>query len=79
MIQRQVEVVNRRHDPTKEPPSFVYVALKLYSTIRPKDMITVLYTMGICLNYRRIIEIANSLTEAQLQNFEKEGAVIPGK
>ena len=53
--------VVRRHSPHLEPPLQVYLAMKIHATVKSKAMVNTFHGLGLCISYRRSLEILTSL------------------
>lgn len=69
----------RRRGPSKETNTVIYNSLKMYSVIRSRKLTDALHLEGICLSHTRMDAIVCSIVEAQLQQYLKDGAVVPSK
>jgi hypothetical protein len=66
-----------RHAKERETPLPIYVALKIYGTVRSKTLIERLHELGICISYSRLMDINNQLGAAVCQRFQEVGSVCP--
>ena len=66
------------HNMEREFPFLLYIGLKIYSVTRSRIVIDILHAHGLCISYERILRVTQGLSEATLDLFEHEEAVIPG-
>ena len=60
-----------------ETPLPTYISLKMYATVRSKSLIDSLFSLGICLPYKRILDITKEIAEKELKKYELNGCFIP--
>ena len=53
-----------------ETPLPTYISLKMYATVRSKSLIDSLFSLGICLPYKRILDITKEIAEKELKKYE---------
>ena len=61
----------------RETPVQIYTSLKLYSSIRSRNLIDHLFKLGICSSYDRILEITKSLSDNMTSQYVRDGAFCP--
>ena len=54
---------HQRTNVNHETPVHLYIALKLYSTVRSKTLIDHMFHLGICSSYDRVLEVTKSLSD----------------
>lgn len=74
---RYSEASKLRHVKDREPPLPIYVGLKVHSLTRSKKLVNSLSTIGVSVNYKRVIELGNLLAGAVSTHFEKDSIVCP--
>ena len=70
-------IIHRRHNKKQETPVSIYVGLKIYSTVRSRNLIQRLFELGICISYDRILSITKSVYESLQKNFARYGVFLP--
>ena len=60
-------------------PVHIYIALKLYSTVRSKTLIDHMFQLGICSSYDRILEVTKSLSDDLANRYKHDGVFCPSK
>ena len=68
---------NLCHNKEKETPINIYVALKLYSTVRSRTLIDCLLQLGICISYDKALSITKYLYEALRNTFSYYKIFLP--
>lgn len=59
-----------------ESPLPIYIATKLYSQTRQKELIDTFYQLGLCISYKRLLSITTSMTNNVIKFYEQEQCVI---
>ena len=75
----QNTVVNQNQLTKYETPIISYISLKLYSTVRSKNLIQKLHHIGICSSYNRVIGLLSGWAKTALQFYRDNDQVIPLK
>jgi hypothetical protein len=65
-----------RHSKDRETPLPIYVALKIYGTVRSRSLIDMLHRMGMCISYHRMLDLTNELGNAVCEQFEKNWCCV---
>ena len=69
--------VMRRHSPHLEPPLQVYLAMKIHITVKSKAMVNVFHGLGLCISYRRLLEIYTSMANMHISTYRERDIVCP--
>ena len=78
--QEDTLAVQRRVPRKSEVPIARYLTLKVYSTIRSRELITTLAKNGITLSYHRLLEFTSELSSVMTELFSRSGdRVLPSK
>ena len=67
----------RYHSKKQETPIYIYNALKLYATVRSETLIDRLFPLGICVSYKRVLEITKNMAYTLIKQFEEEKVILP--
>ena len=54
----------------RETPVVIYNSLKIYATVRSENLINKLYSLGLCIPYKRVLEITKNMAEYNLKQFD---------
>ena len=74
------EVINVRHPRGAECPIIQYMTIKLYSTVRSKTLIQVLFSFGIVLSYDRVLSFIDELSQsAKVLYQDSDNKVLSSK
>ena len=74
------EVMNVRHPRGAECPIMQYMTIKLYSTVRSKTLIQVLFSFGIVLSYDRVLSFIDELSQsAKVLYQDSDNKVLSSK
>lgn len=65
------------HHRNREPPVPVGLALTIYTHTRQRNLIQIMYELGLCISYDRVLEISNCIAQYNCEKYEKENAVCP--
>ena len=65
------------HSQTGKTPVATYTSLLIYATVRSGTLIDKLFHLGLCILYKRVLEITKDMTEYHLQQLELNKAFIP--
>ena len=74
---RKEEATHKRYHASKETPLFLYIGALLYQTTRSQSLIDTLFSLGLCVSYKRVINLYEDIAEAVTQHFEKQGVMCP--
>ena len=70
---------HQRTNVNHETPVHLYIALKLYSTVRSKTLIDHMFHLGICSSYDRVLEVTKSLSDDSTKQYKHDGVFCPSK
>ena len=65
------------HEKTRETPMIIYIGLKIYSTSRSRNLIDMLFNLGLCISYDRVLEITKNIYENLREAYENNKFVFP--
>ena len=68
---------HRRLVKHRETAAALYVALKIYSTVRSKDLIDHFFNIGLCVSYDRVLEISRELSDTLLRRYNEYKVFTP--
>ena len=71
------QLVKRRHMKKQETPMMIYIGLKIYSTSRSRNLIEMLYQLGLCISYDRVLEITKNIYENLRESYENNKFFFP--
>ena len=66
-----------RQHKEREPPLPLYLCLKVHTLTRSKDLVTVMYNLGISGSYDRVLQVNDELAVAICELFEGQKLVCP--
>ena len=66
-----------RHNREQETPLPMYVALKVHALTRSRNIVDMLFKLGICISYDRLLQLTAKMANGVCQRFEMEGVVCP--
>ena len=66
-----------RHQKKREMPLPLYLGLKMYAHTRKRDLVDILFQMGICVSYDRVTEVLNDLANGVCTQYIKQQVVCP--
>ena len=66
-----------RHVRDRESPAALYIAMKLYKWTRKKTVVDTVHGLGLCISYKRLLNISTDLANSLIDHYEKSGFVIP--
>ena len=61
----------------RETPVVICNSLKIYATVRSENLINKLYSLGLCIPYKRVLEITKNMAEYNLKQFDIDKIFIP--
>ena len=64
------------HSKMREIPLVIYNSLKIYVTVRSENLINKLYSLGLCISYKRVLEITKNMAEYNLKQFDIDKVFI---
>ncbi len=67
----------QRHSSKREPPLSVYFGLKTHTETRSKELINILYNLGVSCSYDRVMQIEKDLEKSICNYFQKLDMVCP--
>ena len=65
------------HSKMRETPVVIYILLKIYATVRSENFISKLFSLGLCIPYKRVLEITKNMAEYNLKQFDIDKVFIP--
>ena len=68
------KVYHRQH---RETPVCLYNSLKCYATLRSESLINRLFTLGLCVPYKDVLEITKDISHSLLRQFEIHKVFLP--
>ena len=60
---------NRRHSNRREPPIPVYMALKVHALTRKKELIDMMFNLGVSVSYTRAQDIITALAKKVCEQY----------
>ena len=66
-----------RHLAYRETPQQVYISMKLYEATRSKKLINEFHELGLCISYKRLMEILSAMESTVVKKYEEEQVVYP--
>ena len=67
------------HSRDRETPLPLYVALKIHAVTRRRGLIDILFHLGMCVSYDRVLQVTSEMANGICQRFRMEEAVCPPK
>ena len=55
------------HSKMRETPVVIYISLNIYATVRSENLISKLFSLGLCIPYKRVLEITKNMAEYNLK------------
>ena len=68
---------SQRHNPARETPLPIYVALKVHAETRKRGLVDALHGLGLCISYDHTLAISTDDANSLCARFESEGVVCP--
>ena len=65
------------HSKMRETPIVIYNSLKIYATVRSENLINKLYSLGLYIPYKRVLEITKNMAKYNLKQFDIDKVFIP--
>ena len=65
------------HSKMRDFPVVIYNLLKIYATVRSEYLINKLYSLGLCIPYKRVLEVTTNMAEYNLKQFDIDKIFIP--
>ena len=59
-----------------ETPVVIYNSLKIYATVRSENLINKLYSLRLCIPFKRVLEIIKNMAEHNLKQFDIDKVFI---
>ena len=69
--EKRQTTTHRRLVKHRETPAALYVAIKIYSTVRSKGLIDHFFNIGLCVSYDRVLEISRGLSDTLLRRYNE--------
>ena len=77
-IRKRTVLETGYHLKKRETPVVIYTSLKIYSTVRSRTLIDHFFSIGICIPYKRVLQITQYLYEKFRLSFHLNDAFLPG-
>ena len=71
------QLTKYRHAKTHETPMMIYILLKIYSVTRSRNLIDMLFNLGLCVSYDRVLEITKNICENLRESYENNKFFFP--
>ena len=71
------QIIKHRHAKTHETPMMIYILLKIYSVTRSRNLIDILFNLGLCISYDRFLEITKNIHENFRESCENSKFFFP--
>ena len=68
---------HKRLSPEKETPLTLYIACKIYTKTRQRQLIDTLFDLGLCTSYSRVLNLSEDIADAVTLHYENIGVVCP--
>ena len=68
---------NMRHNQDKETPIAVFIGLSLYKYTNSRDLIETFHDLGLCINYRRVMQIYHNIHDQVVTKYQENKLVYP--
>ena len=65
------------HSKMRETSVVIYNSIKIYATVRSENLINKLYSLGLCMPFKRVLEIGKNMAEYDLKQFDIDKVFIP--
>ena len=65
------------HKQYRETPIVLYNSLKIYASLRSETLIERLFSLGICVPYKRVLELTKDISHSLLKQFEIRKVFLP--
>lgn len=66
-----------RHTTDRETPLPLYVGLKIHTLTRSKELVDIMYKLGMSVSYERILQVLTNIANGVCEQFEAENIVCP--
>lgn len=66
-----------RHSKERETPLPIYLGTMIHSKTRKRELVDILFSLGLCISYDRILDISTELGNKICHYYEQENAVCP--
>jgi hypothetical protein len=66
-----------RHSKERETPLPIYLGTMIHSKTRKRELVDILFSLGLCISYDRILDISTELGNKICHYYEHENAVCP--
>ena len=77
-IKKRTVLKTGYHLKKRETPVVIYTSLKIYSTVRSRTLIDYFFSIGICIPYKRVLQITKYVYEKLILSFHLNDAFLPG-
>ncbi|CAH1160137.1 unnamed protein product [Phaedon cochleariae] len=65
------------HQRIREPPIAVGLGLYIHTHTRQRQILDLMFTLGLCVSYDRVLEISNCIAETLCNKYEQDNLVCP--
>lgn len=76
-IHRRVGSTTMRHNKDRETPLPIYVGLTVHARTRKRDLIEMLFDLGLSISYDRVMEISTSMGNRVCEQYHRDEVVCP--
>ena len=66
-----------RHSSERETPTPIYVALKIHTITRSRNLIDALFNRGMCISYDRLLNLTSDISNTVCEQYRVDGFVCP--
>ena len=71
------QLVKHHHAKTHETPTMIYIPLKIFSVTRSKNLIDMLFNLGLCISYDQVLEVTKNMYENVCESYENDKLFFP--
>ena len=68
---------HKRYSILKETPLTKYIGTMLYRNTRSQKLVNIMFSLGLSISYRRVLNISDDIHTALQQHYEDEGLMCP--
>ena len=76
---RRKESISSRHKLSNETPLPIYIGLELHAQTRKRQLIDIMFQLGLSISYDRVLGISTQLGNGVCQQYQTENVVCPLK
>ena len=70
-------LIKRCHAKTHKTPMMIYILLKIYSVARSRNLIDIIFNLGLCISYDWVLEITKNIYENFCKSYENNKFLFP--